>query len=218
MAQSELWRERVIQELLPQLNIQSLSSDDPVEAIHIPVGWSLMGLGNYAAVLYPDDDPRWVVKVYAEGRPGLDEEVEVYRRLGSHPTFPECYGVGANFLILNRLSGINLYNCLLQGVFIPKTVIEDVDIAMKYAKSKGLNPRDIHGKNILNHNGRGFVVDVSDFLLQGPDHVWEHTKWAYRWIYRPFFGRSSIAISEGLLETMRKAYRKFVKMSRKPQA
>ena len=214
MEQSKQWKDRVYHELLPQLIIRSDSTHDPVEILHVPEGWTVMGQGNYAAVLHPIDDPLWVVKVYAEGRPGLEDEAAVYRKLGSHPAFPECYEVGETFLILKRLDGLNLYNCLLQGIPIPSQVIRDVDQAVSYARARGLNPRDIHGKNILMHQGRGYVVDVSDFLLEGPDRVWEHFKWAYHWIYRPFFRGRASAISRSSLERLRKVYRRFVKRSR----
>lgn len=214
MEQSKQWKERVFHELLPQLIIRSRSTHDPVEIIQVPAGWTVMGQGNYAAVLHSIDDPRWVVKVYAEGRPGIEDEVEAYRKLGNHPAFPECYEAGENFLILKRIEGINLYNCLIQGIPIPSQVIRDVDHAVAYARTRGLNPRDIHGKNILMHEGRGYVVDVSDFLLEGPDRVWEHFKWAYLWIYRPFFRWRAAGISRDSLEKLRTYYRKVVKRSR----
>lgn len=200
-------------ELLPSLCVNSESSDDPVVASGIPQGWQLLGTGNYAAVIARGDSP-WIAKVYARNRPGLDEEAEVYRRLGPHPAYAACYHKGDGYLILKRLYGTNLYDCLLHGISIPPSVIRDVDEALAYARSRGLNPRDIHGKNIFNDKGKGKVVDVSDFLLEGSDHVWRDTRQAYHWIYRPISAVCTIRLSEPMLERLRKLYRRFRKRSR----
>ncbi|WP_051287242.1 serine/threonine-protein kinase [Paenibacillus taiwanensis] len=197
--------------LLPDLIIYSESPDDPVVVKHVPEPWILLGTGNYAAVFANSHDSEWVVKVYAEGRPGLTGEAEVYRMLGIHPAFSECLGVGHNYLILRRLRGITLYDCLLQGIPIPPSVISDVDEALIYARAKGLNPRDIHGKNILNDNGRGSVVDVSDFLLEGPDRLWRDMKRVYQWVYRPLLLRWTFRLPAFVLEGLRKGYQRIRK-------
>ncbi|WP_195576184.1 serine/threonine protein kinase [Paenibacillus sp. 1001270B_150601_E10] len=211
IAQAVQWIE---QELLPSLKVTSESPDDPVIVRHVPKEWFLLGTGNYAAVLERGEQSPWIVKVYGKDRPGIEEEAEVYERLGEHPAYATCYYKGEGYLILKRLLGTNLYDCLLRGIQIPPSVISDVDEALAYARSRGLNPRDIHGKNILNDQGRGRVVDVSDFLLQGTDHVWRDTRQAYRWIYRPLLYRFPIRLPHKLLEGFRKVYRKFRKRSR----
>ena len=33
-------------------------------------------------------------------------------------------------------------------------------------REQGLTPCDVHGKNVMMEKGRGYVVDVSDFLKQ----------------------------------------------------
>ena len=87
-----------------------------------------------------------MIKVYAPGRPGLTEEVEVYRRLGIHPAFSQCLYAGENFLVLKRLYGTTLYDCLHKGIPIPEQVIQDIDDALHYARSRGLFPHDVHGR------------------------------------------------------------------------
>jgi hypothetical protein len=97
-------------ELLSTVKIRSLDSQAPVEVEFVPDFWTLLGTGNYAAVFYHTDYDNLVVKIYAEGRPGLEEEVEVYKRLGSHPAYSQCFHHGKNYLILKRLMGITLYD------------------------------------------------------------------------------------------------------------
>ncbi|MDF2959814.1 MAG: serine/threonine protein kinase [Paenibacillus sp.] len=199
------------QELLQQLKIESVNPHDPVEVQVLPMPWKLVGAGNYAAVISHPGYNGLVVKVYAPGRPGLEEEAEVYRRLGQHPAYSECYHAGDTYLILRRLSGITLYNCVLKGVPIPGQVVEDIDAALDYARSKGLNPHDVHGKNVMLQDGRGVVVDVSDFLKEEPCYMWDDLKKGYNRFYVPFFRH--IKVPAWMLTAVRKGYRYFKRLN-----
>nr|WP_159882063.1 serine/threonine protein kinase [Paenibacillus puerhi] len=200
------------EELLPELKIASIHHHEPIQAYRVPAPWTTVGVGNYAAVLAHPEQPELVVKVYAPGRPGLEEEAEVYRRLGSHPAYSECLHSGAGYLVLRRLTGITLYQCLRRGIPIPRQVILDIDQALSYARSKGLNPHDVHGKNVMLQNGRGKVVDVSDFLKQEPCLMWDDLKRAYRRFYRPWLSR--LRVPDPLLNTVRRGYRYWRKRQR----
>jgi hypothetical protein len=167
---------RVCDSLLPSLHIESLEPFNPVVVHHVPAPWILLGAGNYAAVLCHPEVPDQVVKVYAPGRPGLKEEVEVYRRLGLHPAFSQCLYTGENFLVLKRLHGITLYDCLHRGIPIPERVIKDIDAALDFARQQGLFPHDVHGRNVMVGQQGGLVVDVSDFLHQEPCKAWDDVK------------------------------------------
>lgn len=201
--------QRVQQELLPALDLRSEDPYDPVVVYHTPLPWQPLGTGNYAAVFEHPDYPEQVVKVYAPGRPGIEEEAEVYRRLGEHPAFSRCYHQGDNFLILRRLRGVTLYDCLHQGIVIPYQVIQDIDAALDYARGRGLWPHDVHGRNVMMSQDRGLVVDISDFLKQGPNRAWEDLKWGYRWVYRPVFAPLRLRVSYRLLDWVRSTYRLF---------
>ena len=98
--------------LLPELRIHCLDPHDPVQVLELPRPWHLLGCGNYAAVLHHPRHPDRVVKVYGPGRPGLEQEAEVYRRIGSHPAFSRCFHMGEGYLVLRRLHGTTLYDCL----------------------------------------------------------------------------------------------------------
>ncbi len=200
--------ESIHQELLPQLHIESVDPHDPVKVHYLPDPWRLLGRGNYAAVVYHPDYPNQVVKIYAPGRPGFEEEVEVYRRLGSHPAFSQCLYALENFLVLNRLYGVTLYDCIPRGLRIPKKVIEDIDQALDYARGRGLHPHDIHGRNVMMHEGRGLVVDISDFLHHETCSKWNNFKRAYYCLYRPFFSPIKLRIPYFVLDVVRKSYRR----------
>ncbi|ESA33899.1 serine threonine protein kinase [Leptolyngbya sp. Heron Island J] len=195
------------QHFRPYLCLESVRPHDPVEVRYMPAPWKLLGTGNYAAVFNHPNYPELVVKMYAPGRPGFEDEVEVYRRIGSHPAFSQCFYARDNFLILKRLQGVTLYNCLNRGFRIPSQVISDIDRALDYARSRGLRPHDVHGKNVMMHEGEGLVVDISDFLREGSGLAWDDLKKFYYWVYRPLLSPLRIRIPLTLLDISRRVYR-----------
>ncbi|WP_421654769.1 serine/threonine protein kinase [Leptothermofonsia sp. ETS-13] len=205
--------ESIHQELLPGLQIESLDPHNPVVVHQFPPPWQLLGTGNYAAVFYHPDYPDLVVKIYAPGRPGFEEEREVYCRLGSHPAFSECVYSGEGFLVLKRLRGVTLYDCLHLGKRIPKQVIQDIDQALDYARSRGLYPHDVHGRNVMMFEGRGLVVDISDFLHEETCSKWDNLKRAYYWLYLPILSPLRLRVPYFLLDIVRWGYRFYCRLT-----
>lgn len=201
--------EEIYQHLLPKVKVESIHPHDPVEVVYLPQPWRLLGRGNYAGVFYHPDYPDKVVKIYAPGREGFSEEVQVYSRLGEHRAFSQCYYAEPNFLVLKRLPGTTLYDCIQRGMRIPKRVIDDVDEALKYAVERGLYPHDIHARNVMMYEGRGFVVDISDFLHEDTCSKWKNFKKAYYWLYRPLLCPLGLRVPASLLDIIRKGYRAF---------
>ncbi|MBD2249885.1 serine/threonine protein kinase [Nostoc parmelioides] len=201
------FQESIYQELLPSLQIESVNPRNLIQVNYVPQPWLLLGKGNYAAVVYHPNYPEFVVKIYAPKRPGYEEEVEVYHRLGSHPAFSECLYAQDGFLVLKRLYGTTLYDCMHLGLPIPKQVIRDIDDALEYAQSRGLYPHDVHGRNVIMHEGRGLVVDISDFLHQEPCSKWKNLKKAYYWLYLPVLRPLRLRVPYSALDWIRKCYR-----------
>ncbi|MGQ9869265.1 serine/threonine protein kinase [Leptodesmis sp.] len=199
--------ESIRQILLPGVKIASLDPHNPVIVHYVPSPWQVLGTGNYAAVFYHPDFPDQVVKIYAPGRPGHQEEIQVYRRLGSHPAFSQLLYTGDEFLVLKRLHGITLYDAMHLGIPIPKQVIQDIDEALRYARQRGLFPHDVHGRNVMMQDGRGLVVDVSDFLHQETCSAWKDLKTAYYWLYRPFLSPLRVRVPYFMLDLVRLVYR-----------
>ena len=198
-------------DLLPNLVVRSIHPHDPVVVNRHPSPWTVLGCGNYAAVFAHPDHPNHVVKVYAPGRPGLQEEREVYRRIGVHQAYSVCHHASDAYLVLNRLEGVTLYDCLRHGIRIPPQVIKDVDEAIKYAIGRGLHGHDLHGRNILMHQGRGFIVDISDFLNPQPCRAWVDIRKAYYRLYLPFISPLNLRIPGWMLSVIRKCYRIYAK-------
>lgn len=210
MKQLALWMEEA---LLPELVLESVHHGEPIVVRKQPEGWEKLGAGNYASVFAHPDAEGVVIKVYAPGREGWEEETEVYRRLGDHPAYSQCYHAserdGHKYLIMKRLQGVTLYECVKRGIQIPKEVIDDIDAALDYARERGLHPHDVHGKNVMMADGKGIVVDVSDFLKTDPCLMWDDLKKAYNRFYMPFLSKAPVPMPDWVMNSVRKGYRFF---------
>jgi predicted Ser/Thr protein kinase len=163
-----------------------------------------VGVGTDAAVFRFIDNQRYAFKVFSNNKiDKIEIEAEVYLKLGHSEYYPEYFGRGSNFLVISYEEGITLYDCLLKGVHIPKQVIQDVENARGYAFARGLNPRDIHLKNILLHEGRAKILDVSEYMKSGNDNRWEYLKEGYHEHYQLIDGK---ALPHWIIETVRRWY------------
>jgi hypothetical protein len=194
-------------ELLPNIQLTSESPFDPIIVKNHTRSWETIGNGNYAGVFSHSSHPHLVVKVYGRSPEELKKEIEVYKKLGNHESYSNLYAYGEDYLVLKKLEGITLFDAVVNGVPIPDSVIRDIDNGLRYAKSVGLNPYDVHGKNVLMNNGKGFIVDVSDFYKQGYCCKWDDLKKAYYKIYRPFLLKYHPPIPLFLMNLVRKGYR-----------
>ncbi|APH04758.1 hypothetical protein [Bacillus weihaiensis] len=201
------------EEIIDKVSIISVEPYDPVVVKNIPRGWELIGRGNFAAVFTHPSLPNKVVKIYAENKKGIEEEVKVYKKLGYHKSFSMLYTFGSRYLVLERLEGVTLYQAFIEGIFIPKSVLGDVDDAIKYATKQGLNPTDIHGKNVIMLNGHGYIVDVSDFLKPYKCPKWRHLKRIYTLLYFPLYKLHPFSIPITLIERIRKSYQFYLVIS-----
>jgi hypothetical protein len=194
-------------DLLPQIHLTAISPYNPILVYNRSNSWKTIGAGNYAGVFAHDSKPEWVVKVYGRNQEELLKEIDVYRKLGNHASFSALYAYGKNYLVLQKLEGHTLFDAVVKGEPIPVTVIEDIDAGLEYAQSVGLNPYDVHGKNVVMNQGRGYIVDVSDFYKQGVCRKWRDLKKAYYKIYQPYIYKYHPPIPFFIMEGIRKGYR-----------
>jgi predicted Ser/Thr protein kinase len=201
-------------ELLPNIQLSTEGPFDPIIVKNFSNTWKTIGSGNYAGVFLHQSNPKWVVKVYGRKPEDLIKEVEVYKKLGNHHSFSSLIDYGDNYLILKRIDGINLFDAVVKGIRIPESVIRDVDEGIDYARSVGLNPFDVHGRNVVMSDGRGYIVDVSDFYKQGKCRKWDDLKKAYNKIYIPFIHKYHPPIPFSFVNSVRKGYRLYRKIKK----
>ncbi|CAM4387664.1 serine/threonine protein kinase [Paenibacillus endophyticus] len=192
------------EEALREIEVIGHENNKPVSVVGFAEDLRCIGIGTDAAVFYHSDTPNYAYKVYSmQALAKKEVEEGIYKRLKGSPYFPECFGAGPNYLVLSFEQGITLYNCLLQGVHVPEQVVQDVEEAREFVRSQGLNPRDIHLKNILLQEGRGKVLDVSEYIKEGNDSRWEHLVWGYKHFYS-LIGEAQVPL--WILETITNWY------------
>ncbi|GHH98693.1 serine/threonine protein kinase [Neobacillus kokaensis] len=187
-------------------NIQVIGSENnqSVTIMGAAEGLTCIGIGTDAAVFHYHKTPDVVFKVYSsQALKKKEVEEYVYEHLKGARYFPTFYGSGTNYIVMSFEQGVTLYECLVQGIPVPEQAILDVEEAREYIRRQGLNPRDIHLKNILLQNGRGKVLDVSEYVQKGNDYRWEHLLWAYKNFY-PFISGTPVPV--WILETIKQWY------------
>ncbi|NRD78923.1 serine/threonine protein kinase [Bacillus sp. BRMEA1] len=194
-------------DLLPKIQLITDSPVDPIIIKNRSNTWETIGRGNYAGVFTHKANPDLAVKVYGRNPEDQKKEIEVYKQLGDHPAYSSLIAYGENYLVLKKLEGITLFEALVKGVQISDSVIKDVDEGLAYARKIGLNPYDVHGKNVVMSEGRGYIVDVSDFYKQGHCRKWDDLKKAYYTIYKPLLYKNHPPIPFFIVDGIRKGYR-----------
>lgn len=189
---------------LAAITVEAQPDNEPVAITGAAQGFRCIGVGTDAAVFQSEDFPQYAFKLYAEGKEDkLEAEAKVYGLIGQSPYFSTCYGRDERMLVLKFEDGPTLFDCLLQGIYVPEEAIQDVEKAREYIREIGLNPRDIHLKNIILQNGRAKLLDVSEYIKPGNDFRWEHLKKAYQEYYAIIDGKP---VPFWLLDTIRKWY------------
>ncbi len=194
----------IARDSLNKITVFSNPNNEPVTISGYADDLKCIGVGTDAAVFQSLKVPTFAFKKYAnERKDKVKVEANVYQLLEDSPFFSTCFASFDEYLVLNYEEGKTLYDCVLQGIHIPKQVINDVEDAREYVRTKGLNPRDIHLKNILLQNGRAKILDVSEYVLPGNDFRWEHLKKGYEQYYHLIDGNT---VPFWLVETIRKWY------------
>ncbi|MEK4027182.1 MULTISPECIES: serine/threonine-protein kinase [Bacillaceae] len=198
------WKDAI--PLIEEIEVQAGEGNVPVKVRSVPDKLRCIGEGTDAAVFVHSLNPKYAFKVYAKGKEHKKEnEVRAYEKLAGLPYFPVFYGSGSRFIVISFEPGIHLYDCLVTGTYISPEVIGQVDQAISEARKAGLNPRDIHLKNIILQENRVKLIDVSEYVKPGNDQRWEHLKEAYR-LYYPII--ASRQISPKFLEFVKGQYEK----------
>jgi len=189
---------------LRQVTVSGSERNEEVAVDGAPAGLRCIGIGTDAAVFAWDGAPGYAYKVYSN-LAASKKEVErlVYERLKGIPYYPVYYGEGPNYIVISHERGVTLMDCLIEGIPVPEQAIADVEQARSLVRERGLNPRDIHLKNVLLQDGRAKVLDVSEYVQDGNDKRWEHLVWAYRNFYSGIEGRK---IPLWLLDMIKNGY------------
>ncbi|PLT32998.1 serine/threonine protein kinase [Bacillus sp. V5-8f] len=117
------------------------------------------------------------------------EEAEIYKILKGIPYYPTLYDSGENYLVIDFIEGKTLFECLVHGIQVSQEQVNEIDHALHLARKEGLNPSDIHLRNILITSDQEIkVIDVARFRQTKQCRQWKDLKSAFYKAYvKPFF-------------------------------
>ncbi|TQR09281.1 protein kinase family protein [Psychrobacillus soli] len=136
-----------------------------------------------------------------------NEEEEIYEMLQYISYYPSIYEAGANYIVIDFIDGQTLFECMTYGKVITSVHIKEIDLALSLASARGLNPSDIHLRNIfLTSIGEIKIIDVARFRQTKDCVQWHNLKKAYQRHYvKAYFPKK---ISAPLLNMIAILYKK----------
>lgn len=145
---------------------------------------TLIGKGRSAFVFQIKSTEK-VIKVFFPNQVHLAiEEAIIYQKLSGIHYYPNTYDFGANYIVLDYIEGKTLFDCLSQGIIITERHVKEIDRAIELARNQGLNPSDIHLRNILlTYSGDIKVIDVARFRQRKSCLNWHYLKKSYYQLY-----------------------------------
>ena len=168
---------------------------------------SLVGRGRSACVFRIKNTDK-VIKVFPPKFQHIARlEGEIYESLSHLPQFPAMYEMGENYIVIDYIMGWTLYECLVKGIKISEGQVEDIDRAIQLSREVGLNPSDIHLRNILITPDGGIkMIDVARFRQTKPCRQWYDLKAAYmRYYHSRYFPKK---VPSGIIEAVGLLYKR----------
>jgi predicted Ser/Thr protein kinase len=144
----------------------------------------LIGEGRSAFAFKIHDSDK-VLKVFFPSFENIaSQEAGIYHELSRNRFFPVLHESGSNYLVMDHVQGTTLFNCLVEGTPITRRQISEVDAALQLARAKGLNPSDIHLRNIIvTPDGSVKLIDVARFRQTKKCTQWDDLKTAFNKFY-----------------------------------
>lgn len=149
----------------------------------------LIGTGR-SAYVFKVQDEQIALKVFFPHKTHLArEEAAIYRKLPSGSYYPTLHEGGKNYIVLDYLDGYTLFHYLENGIYIQEEKIYAINEALEMARKAGLNPSDIHLKNIMiTSNKQVKLIDVARFRQTEKDRQWDDLQKVYfKGYVKPYF-------------------------------
>jgi predicted Ser/Thr protein kinase len=153
--------------------------------IHYDDSLKLTGTGRSAFVFRISNSSKAIKVFFPDFTYIAKEEAEIYKVLQDIPFFPTIFDSGLNYIVMDYIDGRTLFECVNQGIPITTNHIKEIDEALLLASSKGLNPSDIHLRNIfITSNNDIKLIDVARFRQTKNCTQWSDLKSAYLLYYK----------------------------------
>ncbi|MFT8321659.1 MAG: protein kinase family protein [Bacillus sp. (in: firmicutes)] len=167
----------------------------------------LIGKGR-SAYVFKINNTSLAIKVFFKKYEHLAKtEGEIYETVRGISFFPQVYEIGNNYIVMDFIEGKTLFECLIEGILITEDHIKETDAAILLSNQKGLNPSDIHLKNIiLTKENEIKIIDLARFRQEKKCTQWMDLKKAFYSIYQKrYFPKK---VSKYILHTIRILYKK----------
>ena len=149
---------------------------------------TLIGTGRSAFVFRIESSDKAIKIFFPEFTYIAKEEAEIYNALQDISYFPTIYDSGQNYLVMDYIEGRTLFDCVNQGIPITSAHIAEIDSALSLASKRGLNPSDIHLRNIfITADNEIKLIDVARFRQTKDCTQWSDLKSAYTLYYTKRF-------------------------------
>ena len=156
----------------------------------------LAGTGRSAFVFKIKSTNKAIKIFFPEFEYIAKQEAGIYQVLHEISYFPSIYDSGMNYIVMDYIDGHTLFECMTHGKIITSAHIKEVDYALSLASKRGLNPSDIHLRNIfITTNGEIKIIDVARFRQTKDCRQWSDLKKAYYQLYRKRFFSKKIPAS-----------------------
>ncbi|MEH6944563.1 protein kinase domain-containing protein [Bacillus sp. JJ722] len=165
-----------------------------------------IGTGRSACVFRIKDTNK-VIKVFPSCFKHIAlEEADIYKRLTHIHYFPEIYETGCNYIVMDYIQGETLFECLSKGITIEEKQVQTIDEVLQLTRKTGLNPSDIHLRNIfITSDKKVKIIDVARFKQTKNCEMWNDLKRAYfRFYLKPYFPRKIPKIILNLIAVLYK--------------
>jgi predicted Ser/Thr protein kinase len=157
--------------------------------LHYDDSLKLIGTGRSAFVFRIKNSNKAIKVFFPDFTYIAKEEADIYLALQDISYFPTIYDSGLNYIVMDYIEGRTLFECVNQGIPITTDHIKEIDTALSLAANKGLNPSDIHLRNIIiTSNNDIKLIDVARFRQTKDCTQWSDLKSAYLLYYKkPYF-------------------------------
>ncbi|WP_338048403.1 protein kinase family protein [Peribacillus alkalitolerans] len=145
---------------------------------------TLIGEGRSAFVFRIGTTEKVLKVFFPEFVKVAKEEAEIYKILRGTSYYSSLHEAGKNYLVIDYIEGHTLFSCLEKGIPISIESLKEVDRALGLAKEKGLNPSDVHLRNIIiTFDGKVKLIDVARFRQTKNCSQWKDLKAAFHMFY-----------------------------------
>lgn len=145
---------------------------------------TLVGTGRSAFVFRIEASSKAIKVFFPEFTYIAKEEADIYKALQDISYFPTIYDAGPNYIVMDYIEGRTLFECVNQGFPITPEHIDEIDLALSMALERGLNPSDIHLRNIfITATNEIKLIDVARFRQTKDCTQWSDLKAVYSHYY-----------------------------------